>query len=251
LESKWPVVGGVLVYEGLAYFGVGRHADSDGGITVCAVEPGTGKLVWTEHAKDYQGIPDVLAGADGAIQMASYRFDAKTGESHDAREALLRGGRLGILNDAWYQRPIAMRKNLQQWQATGQASAQMMAYHPQATCGFLACESVAGSDGKMSGDAKLFVRSAKGREDWSLKMPNKARLRGMAITPDRAYVAGLLPAQNGKSLDYVVQAYSLADGSLLNETKIGSQPVHDGLAIADGRVYVSLQDGRLICLGEK
>ena len=120
LESKWPVVGGVLVFEGLAYFGAGRHADSDGGITVCAVEPETGKLVWAERAKDYEGIPDILAAADGSIQMASYRFDVKTGENRDVREALLRGGRLGILNDAWYQRPIAMRKNLQQWQAQGQ-----------------------------------------------------------------------------------------------------------------------------------
>jgi outer membrane protein assembly factor BamB len=251
LESKWPVVGGVLVYEGLAYFGVGRHGDSDGGVTVCAVEPDTGKLVWSEHAADYQGIPDVLAAADGAVYMASYRFDAKTGESRDAREALLRGGRLGLLNDAWYLRPIAMRRNLQQWQAPDRGSAQMMAYHADATCGFLACESVAGGDGKMSGDAKLYVRNAKGREAWEREMPNDARLRGMAITTDRAYVAGLLPVERGNDLEYVVQAYSLDAGKLLSEREIGSPPVHDGLAIADGRVYVSLQDGRLLCLGEK
>jgi outer membrane protein assembly factor BamB len=251
LESRWPVIGGVLVYQGLAYFGVGRHAGADGGITVCAVEPRTGKLVWSRHAEGYQGIPDVLAAADGAIQMASYRFDAKTGEAHDAREALLRGGRLGLLNDAWYQRPIAMRRNLQEWQATGRASAQMLAYHPQATCGFLACESVAGSDGKMSGDARLFVKAAQGGKDWSLNMPNQARLRGMAITPHRAYVAGLLPADQGKRLENVVQAYALADGTLQAETKIGGAPVHDGLAISGGRVYVSLQDGRLLCLGEQ
>src|SRR5690606_8594497 len=96
LESKWPVVGGVLVYDGVAYFGVGRHAASDGGITVCAIEPQTGELLWSEHAADYKGIPDVLTAADGAVQMASYRFDAKTGEAEDADDALLRGGRLGI-----------------------------------------------------------------------------------------------------------------------------------------------------------
>jgi outer membrane protein assembly factor BamB len=251
LESKWPVIGGVLAYQGLAYFGAGRHAGADGGITVCAVEPSTGKLVWSRHADGYEGIPDVLVAADGAIQMASYRFDAKTGQGLEAREALLRGGRLGLLNDAWYQRPIAMRRNLQQWQARGRASAQMLAYHPQATCGFLACESVAGSDGKMSGDATLFVKAAQGGKDWSLKMPNQARLRGMALTPDRAYVAGLLPADKGKRLENVVQAYSLADGALLAETKIGDTPVHDGLAVSGGRVYVSLQDGRLLCLGDK
>jgi len=250
LESKWPVVGGVLIYEGVVYFGVGRHAGSDGGITVCALEPATGKRLWSEHAEDYQGIPDVLAAADGAIQMASYRFDAKTGKSHDAREALLRGGRLGLMNDAWYQRPIAMRRNLQQWQATGRQSAQMIAFHRQATSGFLACESVSSSDGKMSGDAELFVKDAQDGQDWSVTMPNQSRLRAMAITPERVYVAGLLPVDKGKPLDHVVQAYALADGKLLAQTPIGGAPVHDGLAIAGGRVYVSLQDGRLLCLGE-
>jgi outer membrane protein assembly factor BamB len=251
LESKWPVIGGVLVYDGWAYFGVGRHAGADGGITVSAVEPGTGKFLWTQHAQGYQGIPDVLTAVDGAIQMASYRFDAKTGEAHDARETLLRGGRLGLLNDAWYRRPIAMRKNLQLWQATGRASAQMLAYHPQATCGFLASESVAGSDGKLSGDARLFVEVAKGGKGWTLRMPNTARLRAMALAPETAYVAGLLPAGGGKQLEYVAQAYALADGKLLAETKIGGAPVHDGLGLAGGRVYVSMQDGRLLCLGDK
>lgn len=127
----------------------------------------------------------------------------------------------------------------------------MMAYTPQATCGFLACEKVAGGDGAMSGDAELFVKAAKGGEDWSLKMSNQSRLRGMAITPECVYVAGLLPSGERKQLDHVVQAYSLADGRLLSEAKIGGPPVHDGLAIAEGKVYVSLQDGRLICLGEK
>jgi hypothetical protein len=103
----------------------------------------------------------------------------------------------------------------------------------------------------MSGDATLFVRAAQGGKDWSLKMPNEARLRGMAITPDRAYVAGLLPADKAKRLENVVQAYALVDGTLLAETEIGGTPVHDGLAISGGRVYVSLQDGRLLCLGDK
>ena len=103
----------------------------------------------------------------------------------------------------------------------------------------------------MSGDAELSVRNAKGREAWTLKMPNKARLRGMAVTPERVYVAGLLPAGKGKELKYLVQAYSLEKGRLLEEAEIHGQPVHDGLAVADGRVYVSLQNGRLLCLGEK
>jgi outer membrane protein assembly factor BamB len=253
LESKWPVVGGVLVYDALAYCAVGRHSGSDGGITVTAVEPASGKIVWAHQAEDHEGVTDLLNAADGTVQMAEQEFDAKTGKSGEAGDARLRGGRLGLLNDAWYKRPIAMRKNLQLWQATGRASAQMIAFHEQATCGFLACKSVAGGDGTMSGDAVLFVE-AEGKGDgknWSLKMPLGAHLRGMALTPERSYVAGRLPAEDGKSFANVVRSYALADGKLLAEAELSGTPVHDGLAIAGGRVYVCTQDGRLICFGDK
>ena len=251
LESKWPVVGGVLVYEGLAYFGVGRHADADGGITLCAVEPATGKLVWSQKVKDYQGLPDVLTAADGTVQMASHNFDAQTGEQVVTNKPRLRGGRLGLLNDAWYQRPIAMRRNLQQWQSTGRVSAQIMAFHEKATCGFLACEKVDTNHGTMFGDAALFAKPGTEGKEWSITMTHDVRLRGIALTADRAYVAGLLPTAKNEELDYMVQSYSLADGRLLAEAKIGGSPVHDGVAIAGGRVYISMQDGRLLCFGEK
>ena len=251
LESKWPVVGGVLVYDGLAYFAVGRHANADGGITVCAVEPATGKLVWSQKAEKHDGLPDVLTAADGVVQMASFNFDAQTGEQVESGKTRLRGGRLGLLNDAWYKRPIAMRRNLQQWQSTGRVSAQMMAFHENATCGFLACDKVDTNHGTMFGDAALFAKPGTKGKDWSLTLPQDVRLRGIALTADRAYVAGLLPTGKNKELAYMVQAYSLADGKLLAEGKIGGSPVHDGVAIADGRVYISLQDGRLLCFGEK
>ncbi|MEQ8787550.1 MAG: PQQ-binding-like beta-propeller repeat protein [Pirellulaceae bacterium] len=253
LESKWPVVGGVLVEDDVAYCVVGRHSGADGGITVVAVDIPTGELVWSNQPTGYEGVPDLLNAADGTVQMADYDFDAKTGALDERDDdARLSGGRLGILNDAWYRRPIAMRKNLQQWQATGHGNAQMLAYHQDATCGFLACSRVAGGDGAMSGDAQLFVKAEGGGKDWALKMPHESRLRGMAVTPRRTYVAGLLPdADDEKQLRRLVRSYVLADGRLAAEAEIDGVPVHDGLAIAGHRVYVCTQQGRLICLGEK
>jgi outer membrane protein assembly factor BamB len=251
LESKWPIVGGVLVYDGLAYCAVGRHSGSDGGITVYAIEPHSGKAVWARKAENHDGVIDLLNAADGTVQMAEQEFEAKSGKPGEADDARIRGGRLGLLNDAWYKRPIAMRKNLQLWQATGRASAQMIAFHESATCGFLACSSVAGGDGKMSGDAVLFVKAEGKGQDWSLKMPLDVRLRGMAITPERGYVAGLLPERDGKRTTNLVRAYALADGKLLAEAPLEGAPVHDGLAVAGERVYVATQQGRLICLGSK
>ena len=79
LESSWPVYGGVLVFDSLAYFLAGRHPGSDGGLFVYGVEPDTGKLVWVVQPTGHTDVPDVLTGQDGTIQMGSWQGDAKTG----------------------------------------------------------------------------------------------------------------------------------------------------------------------------
>jgi outer membrane protein assembly factor BamB len=250
LESPWPVVGGVLVYEGLAYFAVGRHSASDGGVFVGALEPATGRLVWAERPAKYPGVPDVLTGEDGTVQMSLWQFDARSGKNGPTKEDRLRGGRLGLLNDAWYDRPIAMRKNLQAWVADDSAG-QMLAFNDRVTCVFTACTKLAGGNGKMSGHASLSGELADGR-DWTVKMPLGVRLRAMALTPERLYVAGLLADEKSDDPPSpVVRAYALADGKLLGEAALDGPPVHDGLIVAGGRVYVATEGGRLTCLGEK
>jgi len=41
---------------------------------------------------------------------------------------------------------------------------------------------------------------------------------------------------------------STADGKKLGELKLDASPVFDGLAAADGRLYLATTDGNLICL---
>lgn len=248
LESARPVVGGVLVHDGLAYFVIGRHSASDGGLLVQAVKPQTGELIWAEPVTGHDGVPDVLTGGDGTIQMAGWKVNAKTGQSTSDAFAGLRGGRLGILNAAWAKRPIAIRRNLSQWQTGDRPTGQMLTFNDEATCGYRACGKVNTGNGQMSGNAVLFAKAMSGRE-WSVEMPTTARMRGMVLAGDRLYVAGLLyEDEKGTRATNGVRVYNLADGKLLSEHAIEDPLMHDCLAIADGRLYVSTQS-RLICLG--
>jgi outer membrane protein assembly factor BamB len=250
LESSWPVYGGVLVFDSLAYFLAGRHPGSDGGLFVYSVEPDTGKLVWVAQPAGHTDVPDVLTGQDGSIQMGSWQADAKTGASVESARKGLRGGRLGLLNDGWYKRPIALRKNLQLWSAGEGRSGQMLAFNPSVTCGFRAPK-VNGGDGTLSGDATLFadVRNAPDRKGWSIAMATPSRLKGMVLTRERLYVAGRF--DDGETASNVVRAYSAADGSLLGEHAVGEVLVHDCLAVAADKLYLTTQSGKLICLGAK
>ncbi len=45
-------------------------------------------------------------------------------------------------------------------------------------------------------------------------------------------------------------ALSATTGKKLIEYKLQALPVFDGMASANSRLYIALQDGRLICMGE-
>lgn len=251
IESARPVMGGVLVYNGLAFFVVGRHSDSDGGLLVQAVNPMTGELVWAETVTGHEGVPDVLTGGKGTIQMASWEVDAQTGKPKSANEKRLRGGRLGLLNAAWYKRPIAIRRNLSQWETGDRPTGQMLSFNDVATCGYRACGRVNTGNGEMSGNAQLFGKAVSGKE-WKVEMPTTARMRGMVLAGDRLYVAGLLYAnEKGTGVNNGVRVYNVADGKMLAEHAIQDELVHDCLVVAGGRLYVSTQSGKLICLGSR
>jgi outer membrane protein assembly factor BamB len=71
----------------------------------------------------------------------------------------------------------------------------------------------------------------------------KASPGTLAIAGDRKVIAEVLP-DDGR-----VTLVEKGTTNLIAEVKLGSPPIHDGLAICDGNAFVALEDGRLLCLG--
>ena len=46
-------------------------------------------------------------------------------------------------------------------------------------------------------------------------------------------------------------AVSAASGEKLAEYELEAMPVFDGMAAADGRLYIALQGGRIVCMGKE
>jgi len=106
---------------------------------------------------------------------------------------------------------------------------------------------------------------------WSTRIPMLAR--AMVLTHDQLLVAGLPDALDEEELNVNLNdpslqtqareqvdawegkqgglLYSLSptDGSNRSEVRLDSPPVFDGMAAAGGKLYVSLTDGSVICLG--
>ncbi len=99
-----------------------------------------------------------------------------------------------------------------------------------------------------SGKGKFKVNLA-----WQTDVPLLARamvLAGetlfLAGPPDRA-TRSMLAFEGQRGV--MLAAVSAQDGEMLGEYKLPTLPVFDGMAAARGRLYLSLQDGTLLCMG--
>ena len=96
---------------------------------------------------------------------------------------------------------------------------------------------------------------------WSITEPFQPR--AMVLAGDNLFLAGWLDAlaielKTGRALsednpdprESVLRVYSAKTGKRLAEHELESNPVFDGAAAAYGHLFISLKNGKLICLGE-
>jgi hypothetical protein len=62
--------------------------------------------------------------------------------------------------------------------------------------------------------------------------------------------ANYVAAYNGQ-LGGRLLAVSAADGEKLAEYELAAAPAWDSIAVADGRLYIGLEDGQVQCLGRQ
>jgi hypothetical protein len=78
--------------------------------------------------------------------------------------------------------------------------------------------------------------------------------RAMVKAGDILFVAGPQADEeihfNDENAPALLAAFDARDGKPLSQINIASQPVFDGMAAAGGRVYISLINGEVICLGD-
>jgi outer membrane protein assembly factor BamB len=111
-----------------------------------------------------------------------------------------------------------------------------------------------------SSDAAPRRKPASGRNRGILwTVPADLQVRGMVLAGEgaskRLIIAGAKgdwvvsqEAYEGK-LGSVLRMISVDDGRILAEQDLPGCPIFDGMSAADGRLYVSLTDGRIVCLG--
>jgi hypothetical protein len=85
------------------------------------------------------------------------------------------------------------------------------------------------------------------------------RVRGMVLAGSSLFIAGppdiVSPADPMATFEGSKGAelwtFSKKDGKKLADVKLDSSPVFDGMAAAYGRLYISMQDGSVICMARE
>jgi len=276
LESPWPVHGSVLVHDGKCWFAAGRSSYLDGGIRVYALDPATGRVakqqtVYHADPKTHKmrpvteghsmtGLLNDIPGTDGASvfirQMAVSASDARKGVH------LYTTG--GYLDPSWFNRTFwkAGRAQTSGVMVLGQGRAygvevypsrsRETVFKPGASQYRLICFSLKQAAARPVGKKTRRISGAKTL--WQKHVP--IRIIALVRAGDTLFAAGspdvVDPADPHGAWEGrkggVLAAFRAADGEKLAEWKLPSPPVWDGLAAADGSLFVATMDGSVLRL---
>jgi outer membrane protein assembly factor BamB len=287
VESAWPVHGSVLVEDGVAYVNAGRSSFLDGGIHVCAIDPQTGRLlqercIYSPDPKTGEmlpcrspydmpperpgALPDVFVSDGRFLYMRHVRLDPK--DLHRPAAPTIMGppaqrrsdhpglgpqliSNAGLLDDTWF--------NQTYWTVGAGSHGKLLVFDDEAAYGVkpyrgTARHSRAAFRPGRSG-YKLFANQRRpGAERWSVQVP--IRVKSMLLAGETLFVAGppdvVDPEAPWAAFEGrrggLLWALSAEDGRKLAEYRLDAPPVFDGMAAADGRLFVSTQGGHVLCM---
>ena len=281
VESAWPVRN-VLVHNGVAIAAAGRAADADGGAVVHGFQPESGEVSWSNRIEPYQarhGKPDLLVADGEDVYLMNKRIDTETGEISEVefrtagsgrkREwseatqpmviypegvSYLRSGQAGFFETSWTRLDMGLRKHQSSW-TSGESGGEIIAFSPDV--GYAFQLDVGDNLWRVERDpvkagGKIEARTRDGETPlWLHGISSPAQMEAMLVAENALLVAGPNDRDNPKDHGGFLRIINREDGSEITEIDLPAAPVHDGMAAAEGRVFVVLEDGSVICLVEK
>jgi len=276
LESASPVHGSVLVRDGVVYSTAGRSSYLDGGIDLCRLEPETGRIL--SRTPIYS--PDPETGKQppqfAPAAMPGARADILTGDKSciylrdmvfDKRGAVLPEGKAHLftltdfLDDSWAHRSYwIFGKNCSISTGCSRRDrnlifGRLLVFDESMIYGY-GRKQVHWSNQLQDGAYRLFaVNRDDGKATWSKSL--KIHIRAIVLADKVIFIAGpridTSEGQNDLNEDRgaVLLAISASAGTELAQYQLDSTPVFDGMAAAYGRLYISMENGNLLCMSEK
>ncbi|MFH1717979.1 MAG: PQQ-binding-like beta-propeller repeat protein [Planctomycetota bacterium] len=273
LESASPVHGSVLLQNNAAYFTTGRSSYLDGGIDLYRLDPVTGKTL----SKTRVYSPDPETGKQppqfAPYSMPGVRSDILTGDGEYVylRDMVFdRGGTAraegnshlftltDFLDDSWAHRSywiLGTHCSL----STGCSrrdkdlvSGRLLVFDASTIYGY-GRKSYHWSNQLQDGPYVLFARGqGQSESKWAKSVP--LQVRAMVLADRVLFAAGFPMDPNdgqdsgGEAKDGLLLAVDAFDGATLAQYRLEAPPVFDGMAAIRGRLYMTLENGSVVCM---
>ncbi|MCP4891292.1 MAG: PQQ-binding-like beta-propeller repeat protein [Planctomycetaceae bacterium] len=290
VESPWPVPGAILVMDDVAYFAAGRQPLADGGILVFAVDPMTGEHHWTQRLDsvpqkgfyENSGLEfdpfDILHAEGDSIAMSRW-IVSRDGQNVDVDKwnafAKLNTG----AGEVWIPRGTWTYGARHQDRFRGEAERRpLTVFRDKNVFSFLdGSTEVFRREFHLQDGEKFNSKWITGWEAARTAREGGKPYRNQRISTSAQWIKDPFTPEDevkvdpkyGTQLHNEIHAMALAgdeklyvvhrDGRLkvlstetgyVIEERTVPPPAWDGLAIADGKLFLTTQAGQLICLGQ-
>jgi len=229
VASPSPVNAGVLVVNGLACFAAGRTGRLDDGVAVYALDAATGKLVWSKERVASPVVRLIAAEGPSVGISGKARFNLKDG----------RVGRRPALPPAAFHDGL-----LDPTHVVGAGARKRERYPIRVRLPVSAKAMVRAGD-------VVFVAGRPITPYRKRKPPTGDDFRIAWAEARNGIVVARAPENRFHAYEATLWIFSAEDGRLLRSVKLDAPPAWDGMAAANGKLYLCTQDGKLRCFGEK
>ena len=269
LESAWPVDSGVMVQNGIAYVAAGRSSHLDGGLFFYALDPTTGEILHrrvisgpdltSEGVEDNidppQGLlADLLQGDGEFIYIHHLRLSPDLREIVEDRGMRTRAVST-LLDDTYFKRAPWFYGLMTNW-------GRIVAVRPgEAIFAVRMFKTLKCLDPKnyfTPGQGYILLSKSPSRmkreEFWRVKVP--VRVRALLVAGDVIWICGppdaVVPEDpyrtfEGRS-EGLLWALSAETGDKLAEYELERPAVFNGMAAAEGKLFISTEGGKLVCM---
>ena len=279
IESAWPVHGSVLVQNHTVYAAAGRSSYIDNGFNLYELKLQTGDVLAEKHIQspagqktDWGRSPDVDYGLRSDILVAQddHIFMRQRSVFGRAYTGPVWGGHLtswsGLLDDSWFNRSV--------WLLDGIPYGEILTYSDQMVFGIRAYDKRGPQSMFEPGQKGYLLFGAKrkplpvNKKGWISNVSTHPknnlwehrvdiRITGFVLTDRVLFSAGTPdridrdPANQWATYkgqkEGLLVAFATDTGKRLTEIPLDSGPVYDGMAASDGRLVISLKNGRVLC----
>jgi outer membrane protein assembly factor BamB len=280
LESSWPVPGSVLVNDGKCWFAAGRSSYLDGGIRIYALDPATGKVLHEEtifnpdpetgkmppepNGHSMSGLLNDIPSTDG-VDVFIRQMNVSSASDRGGETLFTTGG---YLDPSWFNRtfwqfgraktsgPMVLGEEVAYGVELYASRSRETVFKPGAKNYRLVCIPLKAPAARSTSQQPANRRrQQEPKPRW--QQPLGIRVTSLVRAAETIFVGGSPDvvdpqdphgAWEGRK-GGLLAAFAAGDGGKLSETTLPAPTVWDGIAAADGRLFVSTSDGKITCMG--